>query len=71
MNEGYRIHTTIDAELQNMAEASLNAHLDEVEKNPGYSHQTYADYAATFKKGAAGCAGASRAGISAGCGNRP
>ena len=54
MNEGYRIHTTIDAELQNTAEASLHAHLDEVEKNPGYNHQTYADYAATFKKGRPG-----------------
>jgi 1A family penicillin-binding protein len=50
MNEGYRIHTTIDAELQKVAEESLRAHLEGVEKYPGYSHQTYAEYAATFRK---------------------
>ena len=31
MNEGYRIHTTIDAELQKVAEDSLRAHLTAVE----------------------------------------
>ena len=41
MNEGYRIHTTIDAELQKVAEESLKTHLAEVEKKPGYSHPTY------------------------------
>ena len=51
MNEGFRIHTTIDAEMQKVAEESLRAHLDQAEKHPGYSHQTYAEYAAKFKKG--------------------
>ncbi len=50
MNEGYRIHTTIDARLQKVAEDSLRAHLNEAEKHPGYNHQTYLDYAADFKK---------------------
>jgi 1A family penicillin-binding protein len=53
MNEGFRIHTTIDADLQRVAEESLRAHLDQAEKHPGYNHQTYADYAATFRKGTA------------------
>ena len=50
MNEGYRIHTTIDADLQSVAEDSLKAHLEQVEKHPDYNHQTYADYAASFRK---------------------
>lgn len=49
MVEGYRIHTTIDAEMQKAAEESLRAHLDRVEQTPGYEHQTHADYAARFK----------------------
>jgi 1A family penicillin-binding protein len=51
MNEGFRIHTTIDSDMQKVAEESLRAHLDQAEKHPGYSHQTYADYAAKFRKG--------------------
>ncbi|MGI9113612.1 MAG: PBP1A family penicillin-binding protein [Chthoniobacterales bacterium] len=51
MNEGFRIHTTIDAELQQAAQESLRAHLDQAEKHPGYKHQTYAEYAANFRKG--------------------
>jgi len=50
MNEGFRIHTTIDADLQKVAEESLRKSLDKAEQHPGYNHQTYADYAATFKK---------------------
>ncbi len=50
MNEGFRIHTTIDAELQRVAEDSLRKSLDKAEQHPGYNHQTYADYAANFKK---------------------
>jgi 1A family penicillin-binding protein len=50
MNEGFRIHTTIDADLQKAAEESLRAHLAEVEKHADYKHQTYAEYAANFKK---------------------
>jgi penicillin-binding protein 1A len=54
MNEGFRIHTTIDADLQKVAEDSLRAHLDQAEKHPGYNHQTYAQYSAKFKKGVPG-----------------
>jgi len=50
INEGYRIHTTIDVNLQRAAEESLKAHLDQVEQHPGYNHQTYAEYAASFRK---------------------
>jgi 1A family penicillin-binding protein len=50
INEGYRIHTTIDANLQKVAEDSLKAHLDQTEQHPDYNHQTYADYAASFRK---------------------
>src|SRR3954451_6315117 len=50
MNEGFRIHTTIDADLQRVAEESLRKSLDKAEQHPGYNHQTYSDYAATFKK---------------------
>jgi 1A family penicillin-binding protein len=50
MNEGFRIHTTIDAEMQRVAEDSLRKNLEKVEQHPGYNHQTYADYAVGFKK---------------------
>ncbi|MEP7015738.1 MAG: PBP1A family penicillin-binding protein [Verrucomicrobiota bacterium] len=50
MNEGFRIHTTIDADLQKVAEESLRRSLDKAEQTPGYTHQTYADYAASFRK---------------------
>jgi 1A family penicillin-binding protein len=50
MNEGFRIQTTIDVALQKVAEDSLRANLDRIEKHPDYNHQTYADYAATFRK---------------------
>jgi 1A family penicillin-binding protein len=50
MNEGFRIHTTIDVDLQKVAEDSLRANLDRTEKRPDYNHQTYAEYAATFRK---------------------
>jgi len=49
MNEGYRIHTTIDAEMQSVGEESLRKHLAEVEQRPGYNHTTYEQYAARFK----------------------
>ena len=50
MNEGFRIHTTIDADLQKAAEESLRKSLDAAEQHPGYNHQTYAEYAERFKK---------------------
>src|SRR4030095_7482798 len=50
MNEGFRIQTTIDVDLQKVAEDSVRANLDRIEKHPDYNHQTYVDYAATFRK---------------------
>ena len=50
MNEGFRIKTTIDVDLQKVAEDSLRANLDRIEKHPDYDHQTFADYAAIFRK---------------------
>ena len=52
-NEGFRIHTTIDADLQKAAEESLRRSLDRAEQQPGYAHQTYAEYAAALKRGKA------------------
>src|SRR5437763_385313 len=49
MNEGYRIHTTVDAEMQRVAEDSMRKHLAEVEQRPGYSHPTYEAYASRYK----------------------
>src|SRR5206468_1168269 len=53
MNEGFRIHTTIDVDLQKVAEDSLRTHLETVDQSPEYNHQTYAAYAASFRKGKA------------------
>ena len=50
LNEGFRIHTTIDAELQKAAEESLRKNLDQAEQHPAYNHQTYAEYAENFKR---------------------
>ncbi len=50
MNEGFRIHTTIEADLQKVAEESLRKNLERVEQHPGYQHQTYAEYTANFHK---------------------
>src|SRR5438445_12430820 len=50
INEGYRIRTTIDVNLQRAAEDSLKAHLEKAEQHPEYNHQTYAQYAASFRK---------------------
>src|SRR5437016_8812281 len=50
MNEGFRIHTTIDADLQKVAEESLRKNLDKAEQHPGYDHQTHAEYAASFRQ---------------------
>src|SRR6266702_8890156 len=44
MNEGFRIQTTIDVDLQKVSEDSLRVNLDRIEKHPDYNHQTYADY---------------------------
>jgi 1A family penicillin-binding protein len=50
MNEGFRIHTTVDVDLQKVAEDSLRAHLEAIEQRPDYNHQTYSSYAASFRK---------------------
>jgi len=50
MNEGFRIHTTIEADLQKVAEDSLRKNLEKAEQHPGYDHQTYAEYTANFRK---------------------
>lgn len=49
MNEGYRIHTTIDAELQKVAEESLKTHLTEVEHQKDYNHPTYEAFANRYR----------------------
>src|SRR5438045_8533349 len=43
MNEGFRIYTTIDSDLQKGAEDSLRTHLDQAEQHPGDNHHTYAE----------------------------
>jgi 1A family penicillin-binding protein len=50
MNEGFRIHTTIEADLQKVAEDSLRKSLEKAEQHPGYDHQTYVEYTANFRK---------------------
>jgi 1A family penicillin-binding protein len=50
INEGYRIHTTIDVDLQKVAEDSLRRNLEEIEQRPDHNHQTYAQYATSFRK---------------------
>src|SRR5262249_42702287 len=50
INEGYRIQTTIDVDLQKAAEDSLRTNLERIEQRPDYAHQTYAQYAASFRK---------------------
>src|SRR5260370_4948187 len=50
MNEGFRIRTTIDGDLQKVAEESLRKSLDKAEQHPGYDHQTYAEYAESLRQ---------------------
>jgi 1A family penicillin-binding protein len=50
INEGYRIQTTIDVDLQKIAEDSLRRNLERIEQRPDYNHQTYGQYAASFRK---------------------
>jgi penicillin-binding protein 1A len=50
MSDGFRIHTTIDAQLQDVAEKSLRTQLDAAEETPGYDHQTYAQYSALLQE---------------------
>src|ERR1700739_3275455 len=50
MNEGFKIHTTIDGDLQRVAEESLRKGLDKAEQHAGYDPQTYPEYAARVKQ---------------------
>ncbi len=43
---GFKIYTTIDRALQKSAEEAVSKRLAEMEKRPGYVHQTYAQYRA-------------------------
>jgi penicillin-binding protein 1A len=43
---GFRIFTSIDQDLQKTAETALSKHIAEVEKHPGYEHQTLAQFRA-------------------------
>ncbi len=50
---GFKIYTTIDRALQKAAEEAVSKRLAEMEKRPGYEHQSYAQYRALlidFKK---------------------
>jgi membrane peptidoglycan carboxypeptidase len=49
MNGGFRIYTTIDAEMQRAAEAALQRRLAEVEKRPGYANETFEDFRRRYK----------------------
>ena len=41
---GFRIHTTIDRDVQEQAEQSLREHLDQLEARAGYSHQKHGEF---------------------------
>ncbi|MFZ4763399.1 MAG: transglycosylase domain-containing protein [Roseimicrobium sp.] len=43
---GFHIFTTVDAKLQKAAEAAMKQRLESVESQPGYPHQTFAQYRA-------------------------
>ena len=50
--DGFRIHTTLDAALQQTAENSIKSHLEQVEQRHEYDrqHQTYAQYDALYRQ---------------------
>lgn len=49
VSDGYRIYTTIDSKLQNLAEKQLAARLEAIEHTDGYTHQTYDEYSKIFE----------------------
>jgi membrane peptidoglycan carboxypeptidase len=57
---GFKIYTSIDRELQQKAEESVKARLAEVEKRPGYAHQTYDQFRLIFKDWRAQAAAAAK-----------
>ena len=44
MNDGVKIHTTLDGRLLQIAERALRTHLEKVERQPLYDHLTYEQY---------------------------
>ena len=50
MNGGYRIDTTLDANLQRTAEQATRDFLSQVESQPGYTHPTFAEYSEAARK---------------------
>ena len=44
VSDGYRIHTTIDLELQKKAETAMRDRLTLVEQHAGFEHPVFADY---------------------------
>ena len=48
--DGYKIYTTIDIDLQKRAEQSLRDRLAAAERHPGYTHQTWSDYATLLRQ---------------------
>ena len=44
MNGGYRIETTLDSDMQRVAERATRDFLSQVESVPGYAHPTFAQY---------------------------
>ncbi|SRR5579862_532417 len=49
-SDGYRIYTTIDAELQKRAEETLAHRLAAIESRKDYDHQTYLEYDTLFRQ---------------------
>jgi membrane peptidoglycan carboxypeptidase len=48
LSGGFKIYTSIDKELQTKAEQVMKKRLSEVEKHPGYDHQTYDQFRGTI-----------------------
>lgn len=49
MQGGYRVITTLDAQMQRTAEAALRNRLNAIERIDGYQHQTFEDFTKIFE----------------------
>jgi 1A family penicillin-binding protein len=49
VSDGYRIYTTIDADLQKKSEQAMREQLNTAERHAGFNHPTYAEYDMKFK----------------------
>lgn len=49
MNGGFKIYTTLDLKMQRAAESALRAQLNDIERRPGYDHETYAQFVEKFR----------------------